>query len=352
MKLNVGIFTPYSVNPILVRLETVINSLKELDYNVEVNSYYGEKRKVVYIFNSLTLWYFDIFSIIRAIPKLFRYDIIYVQDLKLLPICFFAKIMRKKVIYETLDNNVYLHSYYIKNRYKIPFTHVLGIIFSLKEKFFARYFTDIIIVNSKALHKYFNMRSVLLFYTSPFEHIKCTNNVLNSNAYLFLGAFSKAKGAMEILWLVEQTKVQLFLFGDITEFEVKDKISSLGTLIHVTERIESESLKSKLVELLSSYFLFGFSLIKPINYSYATQEANKDIDYLAMGIPIIGNDRQPTLEKINVGCGISFNVEEVKKLLNENSMKETMSKTCKLYYLNNYSYNAYLNNVRIALQKL
>jgi glycosyltransferase involved in cell wall biosynthesis len=49
------------------------------------------------------------------------------------------------------------------------------------------------------------------------------------------------------------------------------------------------------------------SVIHPENESYLLQEANKDIDYIALGIPFIGNDRPPTLEKIKRGVGVLIN---------------------------------------------
>jgi len=70
-----------------------------------------------------------------------------------------------------------------------------------------------------------------------------------------------------------------------------------------------------LKQLMDDYFLFGFSLIKDANESYAVQNANKDIDYLALGIPIVGNHRKTTEELIEAGCGYFHeDVEKIRKL--------------------------------------
>lgn len=96
-------------------------------------------------------------------------------------------------------------------------------------------------------------------------------------------------------------------------------------------------LKTELGNLLKDYFLFGFSLIKAAHYSYAVQEANKDIDYLAMGIPLIGNQRIPTKEKIDAGCGLLIDDPELIQKINHVDTRRKLMKNCLQYYQTNYA---------------
>ena len=104
----------------------------------------------------------------------------------------------------------------------------------------------------------------------------------------------------------------------------------------------SIELESKLLELSHKYKFIGFSLTQEVNISNATQEINKDIDYLAMGIPLIANHRKPTKEKIEAGCGVfiedSLNIE---KLLNSREFYQEISDNCIEYYNQNYAQNIF-----------
>jgi len=112
--------------------------------------------------------------------------------------------------------------------------------------------------------------------------------------------------------------------------------------VYYRPRISSKELRKELDRLFKKYNLIGFSLIHDVHYSYATQEANKDIDYLAMGIPLISNHRKPTKEKIEAGCGVfiedSLNVE---KLLNSREFYLEKSDKCIAYYNKNYAQNIF-----------
>lgn len=94
--------------------------------------------------------------------------------------------------------------------------------------------------------------------------------------------------------------------------------------------------------LFNNYSLIGFSLIRDVHHSYATQEANKDIDYLAMGIPIIANYRLPTKEKIDAGCGVFIDDKKsVEKLLKNRDFYHNLSGNCIGYYSKLYAQNIF-----------
>ena len=81
----------------------------------------------------------------------------------------------------------------------------------------------------------------------------------------------------------------------------------------------------------------------------ASQEANKDIDYLALGIPIIGNHRFPTEEKIYAGCGVFIeNESDIKRLISSESMREEISVKCRDYYLTHYSFERFTNGLDLT----
>lgn len=109
-------------------------------------------------------------------------------------------------------------------------------------------------------------------------------------------------------------------------------------MIRHTDRINHKELVQKLSDLTGRFFLAGISIIRPIHLSYATQEANKDIDYLSVGIPIIGNHRLPTEEKILSGCGI-FQEDEIKlkQLISDKSFRKELTVNCVDYYNRHYS---------------
>ncbi|MCK4441799.1 MAG: hypothetical protein KAU90_07310, partial [Sulfurovaceae bacterium] len=300
------ILTPYSFNPLHPRLEYIEKYLIKNGYNVKKYNLNCINRVIAKL-NWLSLTFFQVLAFFKSIKYLWKYnseiEIVYIQDLQYLHISLIAKLFRKKVIYDTLDNNMELNFYHLSNRFtffkKLSF---IKTIVSFVEKRIAKYFCDEVVVNSKALVEYFRPIDVkLIYYTSPFEN-KFKINFEKPIAFLYLGAFSKDKGANEILNFLDNQKYKSFIFGDTT-VDILDNIKR-NSNISYEKRVSSTKLIELLNDIFSGYRLIGFSLIKDVHYSYATQEANKDIDYLAMGVPLIGNYRKPTKEKIDAGCGV------------------------------------------------
>jgi len=336
--MKIGIFTPYSLNPIHPRLNSLKDVLNKTKDTFSFLQYPKAGNNLWHKLNWLFLGYFDIGAIIKARKALNKLDIVYIQDLSYLPIVIFAKRRGMKVIYETLDNNVCLRFYLLERHwYGFRYFAFISYLFKIIERCLAEKFADEIIVNSRALKEYFRGHAKLIYYTSPLENIVRYNNPMNPPAFLYLGAFTIDKGAAEILDLCGRYNNMLYILG-----EIKDKIlfteamqCSFVVLIHKLSPID---LREQINQLLNKYYLIGLSLIHPTNYSYKTQEANKEIDYLACGIPLIGNYRQPTAEKILNGCGVFFNRrEQIDRLLNEPEFKSTISSQAKEYYFKHYS---------------
>ncbi len=336
--MKIGIFTFCSTNPMHPRTLALETVLKENGHHVEIFNFSenipDHKKKI----NRLVFWYFDLYAVNLAKSKLKDFDTIIVQDMKYLPLVKHAKQLGKQVIYDTLDNNVELHYYRLSQKSPILrsllFTKPL---FAFIEKRMASKYTNSTIVNSKALRQYFNNKADVIYYSSPFENIGTENNHSFPPAILYLGAFTKEKGAHEILEISAKQQIPLHIFGDVHDTEIKSKIDRSQQIFH-TKRISPKELESKLEALMKKYFLIGTSLIKPVHKSYATQEANKDIDYLAMGIPLIGNHRLPTEEKILEGCGVFHNDNiQIEKLIKDKEYSKQVSLRCKLYYSQNYS---------------
>lgn len=312
-------------------------------YDVEIISRESRQPKWKNTLNSiLTLGFYDIFVILK-IPKIFKFDIIYVQDMLYLELLFFARIFGKKVIYETLDNNAHLNYYHLCERnalfkkISILLRFLIGV-----ERFYASRFAHKTIVNSKALKEYFHNNAELLFYASPLESLIEKNNAHNKEvAFLYLGWFTPMKGAEEILELIKKENKKLYLFGTISDKALRERVFAIPNIVHKM-RMDSATLRTKLQEILKKEYLIGLSLTLPINLSNATQEINKDMDYLALGIPILGNHRIPTKEKIEAGCG--FYLEETERLhriYQDADFRSNLSEQCKAYYAAHYAKNLY-----------
>jgi len=335
------ILTPYSFNPIHPRLEYIEKYLIKNGYKVKKYNLNCTNIVIHKLLKWVTLTFFQVPAFFKAIKYIWRYreetKVVYIQDLQYLHIAIIAKLFRKRVVYDTLDNNVELYFYNISNRFtffkKISFIKNIVI---FVEKRLSKYFCDEIIVNSKALVEYFEpIKSDLLYYTSPFENRFKINND-NKIAFLYLGIFSIDKGAKEILEFIKKHDYKLYIFGDISDSLLK-KIETEPNIIY-NARVSSRELFERLNVLFAKYRLIGFSLIHDVHYSYATQEANKDIDYLAMGIPLIANYRKPTKEKIEAGCGVFIDDDiNIEKLLNNKEFYRNISIQCINYYNKYYS---------------
>lgn len=348
------ILTPYSFNPLHPRLEYIEKYL--IKNNYEVRKYnLNCKNRIINKLNWISLTFFQIPSFFKAIWYLWKYrkkiKIVYIQDLQYLPIAIIIKFFKKKVIYETLDNNAELKFYHLTNRFKF-FKKMVFIKKSVVfiEKKITKYFCDETIVNSDALVKYFQPFKVnLLYYTSPYEKkIKSSND--KEIIFLYLGGFLRMKGADFILDFVERYDKKLFIYGTLNkqEKDIVDKLKILEQkgLVNFTDRLPSYILEKKLFEVFNIYKPIGFSLTQEVNLSNATQEINKDIDYLAMGVPLIGNYRKPTREKIEAGCGVFFSDDsKINKLLGDNAFYREYSNNCINYYNEHYAQNIFENKL-------
>jgi glycosyltransferase involved in cell wall biosynthesis len=344
------ILTPYSFNPLHPRVEYIENYLTKNGHRVKKYNLKCENR-VINKLNWLSLTFFQVPSFFKSIYYLWKHrreaKIVYLQDLQYLHISILAKAFGYKVVYDTLDNNVELNFYHLSNRFK--FFKKLSFIkraISFLEKQISNYMCDEIIVNSKALVEYFEPNRVnLIYYTSPFEN-RFDMNIDREIAFLYLGGFWKMKGADIILDFIEKYNKKLYIYGSLNIYE-KDILSKVDNLkkkglLFFTNRLSSIELDKKLEKIFKEYKLVGFSLTQEVNKSNATQEINKDIDYLAMGIPLIGNYRVPTKEKIDLGCGVFIDdSENIERLLSDKEFYKTVSSNSLEYYGQNYSQNIF-----------
>lgn len=267
-----------------------------------------------------------------------NYDKFIVYDLLTLFFMIFL-IDKNKIIYEVLDSFPEYYSYkFIKN--SILRKIIKGTLEKI-EFILSKYFVKAIIANSlilsKRLSKY-NYKTYFIPYTSPFEEFEFYNNPDKALAFLYIGLFNEEKGADEILKLVQIYKdFKFFIIGDI-KYNIDKNLNN----IVVKNRMDFQNLFDYINKLSNDYFLFGFSLIKTINKSYAIQEANKDIDYLSLGIPIIGNKREATYNKIKEGAGIL--IDKFNTNLKNKEKKELSFKAKEIYH-KLYSNDFFKNNL-------
>ena len=336
----IHIFTSLPTNPMHVRLESNYKILKA-KFEVKIFTTHDIDNKGKFL-NLLFLNFFMINKILRFKKFISSADIIYIQTLYLLPLAIFAKIKGKKIIYETLDNHVHLKFYILTlSRPFIKWLKWFVIpMVSFIEKTLAFWFANTIIVNSKALQKYFRNKSQLLFYTSPLENLKLQNDSKNSPALIYLGMVSKEKGLFEMLELTDKLNIKLYVAGTLQSDSYMEEFNKRN--ITYLGHLSSDNMKIEIKNLLEKHFLLGISIIHPVHYSYKTQEANKDIDFLALGIPIIGNDRIPTKEKIDANCGVLYNNHKnVTELIEHQKIKKQTSMNCINYYREWYCYKNY-----------
>jgi len=151
-------------------------------------------------------------------------------------------------------------------------------------------------------------------------------------AFIYIGTFSIEKGGNKILKLANKyPNIKFFIIGN-------SFISSkMPKNLILYPRLETDKLFNILKTISQNFFLFGLSFIESKNKSYAIQEANKDIDYLALGIPIIGNKRKPTYEKIKKGAGLLVDEDLNNKIFNK-ELKRNLSLMAKKLYNQHFSY--------------
>ncbi|MBN2275285.1 MAG: hypothetical protein JXR41_02750 [Bacteroidales bacterium] len=336
MKKSVSIVTNYPLDPMHPRTEMIVNLLESMGLEVAIHNPYLKRTFFQNLLIKVTWGYFDPAGAARIRHTLDQAGLVIVQGLTYLP---FSKHAFRKgipVVYETLDNNVHLYYYYLCRRYPIlkNITFVLRF-FENCEKRYARKYARVTIVNSKALLEYFNDQAELIYYASPLEDI--TNQDREKAAFLYVGSFEKMKGAFQMLEIAGYYNLPLIVIGTVSEPEVRNAIGRHKNVIHA-DRIPTSRLKAMIGEYMEQYFLLGLSLTQAVNLSNKTQELNKDIDYLAMGIPIVGNERKPTAEKIEAGCGCYHNDQEtIQELIQDRGKRKAMSEHCREYYRKNYS---------------
>ncbi len=244
-------------------------------------------------------------KVLRKLNDFLDFDYYIFYDLHLLNIAYSFKKsnLEKKVIYETIDDNLslYLHYNFKKIPYYLSFESIV-IKYLRKFEINKASFLDATIVNSKGLLSIFDNKVNLLFYTSIFGSNFLSQNTENRNAFLYLGGFDENKGALETIALSKKFNVPLFVFGNVSD-KIKNLIKENDHIKYFGYMNQNQMLV-ELKIIISTYFLFGISLINIVHNSYRIQIANKEIDYLALGIPILGNYREPTKELIELGCGI------------------------------------------------
>lgn len=335
------ILTVHSMNPIHPRIGKEIAILEENGYEVECLSL---KNMVI---NSATsnrffrgLFQNPFFKkkILKQLKNYLEYDYFLFYDLHLLNAAsaFKKQYPLKKVIYETIDDNLSLYLYY--NFKKLPnyIAFEKKILKYLRKFELEKAFSlDSLIVNSKGLQQRFNNKANLLYYTSIFEG-KVSQDASNPNALLYLGGFDEGKGAMETIALSKKYDIPLFVFGNASN-AIRNIISE-SKQIRYFGYMNAKQIMKELNILVQEYFLFGVSLIKPIHHSYMIQIANKEIDYVSIGIPILGNEREPTKELIDVGCGLFYH-----DFHNDIDMnyKKQLHHTCLNYAKENFSNQMY-----------
>jgi len=301
--------------------------------------------------NYLSLYYFDLVNNRKLRKRLKDYNAIMIKDLQFLPLAKVAKKMGKFVVYETLDFNPQLRYYGLSSRFtwmnKMP-----GIKEKAEqiEKQYVEKYVDQVIVNSDALKEHFGEKAIVNYYSSPFENIEARNKADRPVALLYLGHFSSEKGGDEMLDFQQKCKLPFYIFGGIEQMNLQKRIENIKEIKHF-ERLPADELSRELEMVMNNYYLFGFSLIRSANESYAVQNANKDIDYLSMGIPLIGNHRKTTEEIVQQGCGFFMeDAEQIIKLGQE--QKQELSKICLQFYQNTFSNNQFAKNLLRAFDKL
>jgi len=309
--MRICFITPYHMNPKAPRIEKEMNILKEEKFVSKVSIIHPKKEQSIFARNMYLQK--ELKRQIDLYDKFIIYDLLTLFFL--LPIIYNKK---EKVIYEILDSFPYYYSYKL---FKNKLLYNLSVLVIKKlESFLINKFTNNVIVNSQILYKRISTYSkdaVFIPYTSPFENKDFYNNPLNKICFLYIGLFTEDKGAMQILELSKKNiDIIFFIIGDINYSFNLDEYPNIIT----KGRINSNDLLIELKEISKKYFIYGISLIRSKNYSYAIQEANKDIDYLSLGIPIIGNKRKATYEKILNGAGIlleDFKIDEIAEMKNK-----------------------------------
>lgn len=299
-------FTAFKKTPIHPRLEMQLAWLKTQQIDTRVHFDVSIK-KSTYLLNYFCFKLFR-FELINAYKRQIESatQVIHIYDLKLLPLAIYAKKKGKKVVYETLDDNVFLHFYELEKQLKLfkLINKPLIWFFVNLEKRLIRTYCDATIVNSPNLLKLSSEDIWLLPYASPFEQAVIQPfDSTKETVFMYVGKLNQTKGARDYRSLMEEFGLKLHFFGEAKDSYSKEWIEKDDNIVSYGN-VNSSDLLIGIQKLSQMYNVIGLSIIHPLNKSYALQEANKDIDYMCLGIPFIGNDRKPTYEKIKAGAGV------------------------------------------------
>lgn len=354
--MKVSFFTCNSFDKIHPRIEMQKRILEDEGYDVSiVRASLPKEKGLRGLLNMKHLKYFRWGAIKEFKEKLDSCDIAHVYDFQLLPLAKYAKRKGKKVIYETLDDNVFLHFYELEKRipFLSSFKSLITNFFAKKEREFSVRYCDRVIVNSSNLLSKFNKEQASLIYYA--SNLKFTNHEFDSSkevSFVYVGKMTVDKGAAVYNQLIKDYNKKLIFYGHFGD-EDSSRILQSNPLVEQRGNKDVEGLIKSLKTDVNDYNLIGLSIIFPVNESYRLQEANKDIDYITMSVPFIGNTRPPTLEKINKGFGILHtDKESIESLIsNKNNLynkivanstdkgKEYSEKSFRSKLLNIYSLN-------------
>lgn len=280
----------------------------------EVDLFYSKDQKTgKHKLKELLLFkYLDAEVLAELEEKQNDYDTFFLYGLRaLLCLIFLPKAIRKKCVYQTNNDDVSYILYELKKRL---------FLFSLLGPFITPWLRrtekklsrscKATLVNSKALHAYLP-HSILSLYTSPMEGNPIQYQESNPLALLYVGQMRQEKFEERLIPVLEKNNLKLFIIGVLKDAYSKELIKH--PQVEFLGHFGMDQLGDEIRKLGQEYNLFGISLIKPVHKSYAQQEANKDVDYLALGIPILGNTRSTTYDKIKANCGVLLEDFEVEK---------------------------------------
>src|SRR5690606_1837105 len=116
--MRIGFFTPRPIEPLHPRLLLFQRYFLNKGYTVSFINGSDYRAGLYTRLNWLSLYYFDLIAINRCKARIAEFDIVFVTDLRYLPLVKYAKRAGKTVIYETIDHNVYLRFFLLQK--KIP----------------------------------------------------------------------------------------------------------------------------------------------------------------------------------------------------------------------------------------
>lgn len=332
---RITILTPHSLDPIHPRTEMIRDVLVEAGHTVKIVAV--ARNLADELVSRATFKIFNPLGTLRNLRAALNCDLLYVEDLTLLLAAPVARLRRTPVIYETLDHCVDLRLYAQPLLRRLHADRLIRPVGHALERWLARVTAEAVVVNSDSLHEYFASESVRLFYASPLERVAARNVPGRPPALLYLGAFTVDKGAGDALDLRARLGVPLYVFGTAPQASIRARIDA-DPSVRLVAKLASGELTRELDQLLDRHFVLGLSMIRPVHHSYAVQEANKDIDYLALGIPILGNRRKPTADKIAAGCGaFADDAAAVERLVHDASAQGQAAARCRSYYAERYA---------------